>query len=105
MSATNQNEKDSDSLEEAWANGLESTGGNFTPPKTIRDGFEKGETVRPLSQDVPKHTLTIFDVAFLLQSWQAGHPATGGKGFWHCVSRLVSNPSSPRRIAYEVGEA
>eukprot|EP00434_Breviolum_minutum_P034145 symbB.v1.2.030211.t1/scaffold3381.1/size58006/6 len=48
MSATNQNEKDSDSLEEA------------------------------------------------------GHPATGGKGFWHCVSRLVSNPSSPRRIAYEM---
>jgi len=45
MSATNQNEKDSDSLEEAWANGLESTGGNFTPPK--RYGFEKGETVSP----------------------------------------------------------
>lgn len=29
MSATNQNEKDSDSLEEAWANGLERTGGNI----------------------------------------------------------------------------
>ena len=75
-------------------------GRQFYTTKTIRDGFEKGE---PLSQDIPKHTLTIFDVAFLPQSWQAGHPATGGKGFWHCVSRLVSNPSSPRRIAYEVG--
>ena len=49
MSATNQNEKDSDSVAE----------GEAPPP---------------------------------------------GKGFWHCVSKMVSNPSSPKRIAYEVGK-
>lgn len=32
---------------------------------------------------------------------EEGSPAPG-KGFWHCVSRLVSNPSSPKRIAYEM---
>ena len=71
-------------------------------PSESSEPFSIQKSIRNPSKWSKQRWIFAFNVLPPWKNWsQEGSPAPG-KGFWHCVSRLVSNPSSPKRIAYEV---
>lgn len=64
--------------------------------------WSKNPTSDTIARVTPRHMSAANQTEKDSDSLAEEAAPAPGKGFWHCVSRLVSNPSSPKRIAYEM---